>query len=127
MDYSKGGGQRTASFRSLTGLLQSPHFLCSYVLITHWPRDRQPLLSSKEFRAHRDGSMGKAETSHISHTHTHPSPCSGETVTTPCQEKILSNLSGIRTHACRQTGMITADPQEQVCVCDMLKSAIMYE
>ena len=29
MDYSKGGGQGTASCRSLTGLLQS-HFLCSY-------------------------------------------------------------------------------------------------
>ena len=34
MDYSKGGGQGTASCRPLTGLLQSPHFLCSYVLNT---------------------------------------------------------------------------------------------
>ena len=33
MDYSKGGGQGTASCRSLTGLLQSPHFLCSNVFI----------------------------------------------------------------------------------------------
>ena len=33
MDYSKGGGQGAASCRSLTGLLQSPHFLCSYVLM----------------------------------------------------------------------------------------------
>ena len=33
MDYSKGGGQGAASCRPLTGLLQSPHFLCSYVLI----------------------------------------------------------------------------------------------
>ena len=31
MDYSEGGGQGTASCRSLTGLLQSPYFLCSYV------------------------------------------------------------------------------------------------
>ena len=31
MDYSKGGGQGVASYRSPTGLLQSPHFLCSYL------------------------------------------------------------------------------------------------
>ena len=31
LDYSKGGGQETASCRSSTGLLQSPHFICSYV------------------------------------------------------------------------------------------------
>ena len=31
MDYSKDGGQKTASCRSLTGLLQS-HFLCSYAV-----------------------------------------------------------------------------------------------
>ena len=30
--------------------------------ITRWTRDRQPLPSLKELRAHRDGSMGKAET-----------------------------------------------------------------
>ena len=29
LDYSKGGGQRTASCRSLTGLLQSHYLLCS--------------------------------------------------------------------------------------------------
>ena len=32
MDYSKGGRQGTASYRSLNGLLQAPHFLCSYFL-----------------------------------------------------------------------------------------------
>ena len=32
LDYSKGGGQGAASCRLLTGLLQSPHFLCSYVV-----------------------------------------------------------------------------------------------
>ena len=37
LDYSKGGGQGTASCRSLTGLLQSPHFLCSYVLMIVTP------------------------------------------------------------------------------------------
>ena len=30
LDYSKGGRQGAASCRSLTGLLQSPYFLCSY-------------------------------------------------------------------------------------------------
>ena len=30
------GGQGTASCRPLTGLLQSPHFLCSYVLHYIW-------------------------------------------------------------------------------------------
>ena len=36
--------------------------------ITRWTRDRQPLPSPKKLRAHRDESMGKAETSHTSHT-----------------------------------------------------------
>ena len=36
--------------------------------ITRWTRDRQRSPSSKELRAHKDGSMGKAETSHTSHT-----------------------------------------------------------
>ena len=30
MDYSKGGRQGTATCRLSTGLLKSPHFLCSY-------------------------------------------------------------------------------------------------
>ena len=34
MDYSKEGGQGTASCRSLTGLLQSHQFLCSHVNTT---------------------------------------------------------------------------------------------
>ena len=32
--------------------------------ITRLTHDRQPSLSPREVRAHRDGSMGKAETSH---------------------------------------------------------------
>ena len=36
--------------------------------ITRWTSDRQPLSSPKEFRAHRDESMGKAEIFHLSHT-----------------------------------------------------------
>ena len=36
--------------------------------------------------------------SHITH-HAHPFSCSRGTVTTPCQWKIFSNLSGIQTHA----------------------------
>ena len=49
--------------------------VCVY-RITCCTRDREPLLSLKELRAHRDGFMGKAETSHI----THPSSCSKRTV-----------------------------------------------
>ena len=36
--------------------------------ITRCTRDRQPLPSLKELRAHKDGSMGKVEISHKSHT-----------------------------------------------------------
>ena len=36
--------------------------LFTRVRITCWTRDRSPSSSPKEFRAHRDGSMGKAET-----------------------------------------------------------------
>ena len=35
--------------------------------ITRWTGVRQPLPFPKELRAHRDRSMGKAETSHTSH------------------------------------------------------------
>ena len=40
MDYSKSGGQGTASCRSSTGLLQSPQLLCSYALDTALARLR---------------------------------------------------------------------------------------
>ena len=33
-----------------------------------WTHDCQPLPSEEELRAHRDGSMNKAETSYITHT-----------------------------------------------------------
>ena len=36
--------------------------------ITRWTRNRQPLPSTKELRAHKDRSMGKAVTSHVSYT-----------------------------------------------------------
>ena len=36
--------------------------------ITRWTRDRQSLPSPIKLRAYRDGPMGKAETSHTSHT-----------------------------------------------------------
>ena len=36
--------------------------------ITRWTRDCQPSSSPKELRAYRDGSIGKAEISHTSHT-----------------------------------------------------------
>ena len=38
---SKGGGQGTASCRSLSGLLQSPHFLCSYERKRERERERE--------------------------------------------------------------------------------------
>ena len=38
MDYSKGGGQGAASCGSLAGVLQSPHFLCSYDMSFVVPR-----------------------------------------------------------------------------------------
>ena len=49
MNYSKGRGQGTASCRSLTGLLQSPHFLCSYVH-TWFPHKIKPVLKLKRIQ-----------------------------------------------------------------------------
>ena len=57
MDYSKGGGQRAASCRSLTGLLQSPHFLCSNVLGVEQINLNSIILNGKiccEIRVFRD-------------------------------------------------------------------------
>ena len=68
------------SFIILTSFTPSlPHSLTHSLI--RWIRDRQPLPSLQELRTHRDGSMGKAETSHTSHT---TSPCSRGTVTTLC-------------------------------------------
>ena len=60
--------------------------------------------------------MGKAETSHTSHT---PIPCSIETVTTLCWWKILSDLSRILTHALPGKGgdLNHWTPGAVVCVC----------
>ena len=47
------GGQGTASCRSLTGLLQSPHFLCSYIL------KRQSRIMMKEQQRRKQSFFGE--------------------------------------------------------------------